>query len=175
MQENIYSGEFKGLFTRGNYKTKLHEVINALYAKVKTRPMQETIDDVRLLTDAYIEETGERPEVIALERMATLILNEEITDKNEHKMSHNEYPIMSDTQQDYRYDREVSLTWAEEVGSDGIDYRPQTRDNNRKMRAVLNGNLRDKDARARNKERRKRYREFTKVQPVITYRLPPQA
>ena len=178
-----YKNQYKGRFTQGNYKETIHEVIDGLYKVVKEAPIAITIEKVRALTDTYVEETGKRPEVVALDRMATLILNEDITDRDRMKMRNNEHPIMSDEQEarrkEGRHQRkgtvdnsETSLAWAQEIGADGVDYRPQTRDTKRKMRCATKGNLRDKDVHARNKERQKKYRAFTKVQPVTTYFLP---
>lgn len=155
----------------GDYKAKLNEVIDGLFANKSEMSRNQRTWAVQYYTDEYVRQTGERPEWSALDRLATLILDDEITDRDRMKIRNNEYPIMSDDQQERR-DREViSIKWAEEVGTDGRDNRPNTRGMNRKMRDVTNGHLRDDSVHARNKERRKKYREFTKVQPVITYKL----
>lgn len=133
-QDNEYDGVFSSC---SDYKSKLHEIIDDLYYEVKSHPISYTIEKVRKVTDAYVEEVGVRPDVISLDRMATLILNEEITDTFPDKMSRDEFPIMSDTQREERLKDEVSSVWADEIGSDGVDYRPRTRDNNRKMRSAL--------------------------------------
>jgi len=164
--------EYKGSFTQGNYKETLHEVIDGLYKVVKEAPIAVTFEKVRALTDTYVEETGKRPEVVALDRMATLLLNDEITDRDRMKMRNNESPILTESQREEREKGEAAFAWAQEIGADGVDYRPQTRDTKRKMRSATKGNLRDKDVHARNKERQRKYRAFTKVQPVTTYFLP---
>ena len=164
--------EFKDQFTQGNYKATLHEVIDGLYKVVKEAPIAVTFEKVRALTDTYVEETGKRPEVVALDRMATLLLNDEITDRDRMKMRNNESPILTESQREKREKGEAAFAWAQEIGADGVDYRPQTRDIKRKMRSATKGNLRDKDVHARNKERQRKYRAFTKVQPVTTYFLP---
>lgn len=185
VEENRVTG-FTGLFTKELQKEKpdlkglLNGIIDDLFSKVKRRPIEETIEDVRKVTDAYVEEVGERPGVTELDRMATLILNEEITDPSRMKMRDNEYPIMSDTQEarrkEGRHQRkgdspsgEIPLSWSEEVGADGRDYRPQTRDNNRKMRDVLGVPPPITKA---NRERKKRRRAAVKASPVRTI-LPP--
>lgn len=118
-----------------DYKSDLRRHIDALFAdKVSTR--QQRVDAVQRLTDAYIEHAGERPDVIQLDRLATLILREELTDSHPDKMSRNEYPLLSSTQQDERHNDEVSPKLSEEVGTDGRDYRPRTRNNNRKMKEM---------------------------------------
>ena len=114
-QYNEYIGVFDSC---SDYKSKLHEIIDDLYSEVKSYPISHTIEKVQKVTDAYVEEVGERPDVVSLDRMATLILNEEITDPNVYKISHNEHPIMSERQFQRRDESEVSSVWADEVGSD---------------------------------------------------------
>lgn len=170
--------EYKGLFSselqkeEPDLKGLLSEIIDDLFSKVKRRPIEETIEDVREVTDAYIAEVGEKPGVAELDRMATLILNEQITDPHPDKMTRDEYPIMSDSQREERLKDEVSLVWADEVGADGRDYRPQTRDNNRKMRDVLGGHLPNKAVIKANRERRKRRRDAVRASPVRTIHPP---
>ncbi|SET42133.1 hypothetical protein SAMN05216389_1118 [Oceanobacillus limi] len=139
---------------KGDYKAKLNEIIDGLYENKSGMSRNQRIWAVQYYTDEYVRQTGERPESGALDRLATLILDDEIADKDRMKMRNNEYPIMSDDQQERR-DREVaSIKWAEEVGVDGKDHRPKT------------------SKTVRSRERRfMSYREFTKVQPVITYNL----
>lgn len=181
---------YEGLFTKELQKEKpdlkglLNGIIDDLFTKVKRRPIEETIEAVRDVTDAYVEEVGERPGITELDRMATLILNEQITDPHPDKMTREEYPIESGTQRARREygrhqakeingRREVSLSWADEVGADGRDYRPQTRDNNRKMRDVLGGQpFTDKSVLKANRERKKRRRDAVKASPVRTIRPP---
>lgn len=164
-------------------REELHANIDELRSLVKSGELdtKQTIERVQVLTDQYVEHTGERPDTGALERMATLILDEDLTNKDRMKSRSEEYPVLSETQEARRKtgaharrgsSRELSDTLTKEVGSDGVDYRPQTRDTKRKMREVTRTQLQDKYARSRNKERRRKYREFTKRQPVITYYLP---
>jgi hypothetical protein len=88
------------------------------------------------LIEAYIESNGSVPDVYYLGKLTDLMLREELRDPDPYKVQHNEYPILSDRQFERRRENEVPLKWAEEVGTDGIDYRPKTRDNMRKMREV---------------------------------------
>lgn len=166
---------YAGRFAQSNYKTEIHDVINELYAVVKTVPIEDTIENARLATDAYVSETGDRPDVVALDRMSTLIQNDYYTDPNPYKMSQYEYPSLTETMREEREKGETSDVWTQEIGVDGVDYRSQRRDNLRKIRLATSKGLRDKDVHARNKERRNKYHAFTKTQPVYTYFIPPRA
>lgn len=86
------------------------------------------------LTERYLEANDKIPPVSVLDRLATLILQDELADKNIHKSLHNEYPLLSDRQQERRYGTERSIKAAQDVATNGIDYRIRTRDSNRRMR-----------------------------------------
>lgn len=89
------------------------------------------------LTEAYFEANCDIPPVTVLDRMATLILQDELADTNVHKMSHNEFPLLSDRQRDTRERRERSMAAASSIAADGADYRIKSRDSNRKMREMF--------------------------------------
>lgn len=92
------------------------------------------IDFSICLTEQYLALNDKIPPTSVLDRLATLILQDEISDKNIHKSLHNEYPILSDRQQERRHCTECSIKAAQDVATDGIDYRVKTRDSNRRMR-----------------------------------------
>lgn len=58
------------------------------------------------LTEWYIATNGYNPPGIVLERLGTLILLDEISDGNPHKVAHTDFPILSDQQVERREDRE---------------------------------------------------------------------
>jgi hypothetical protein len=102
-----------------------------------------------------------------LESLADAILEEELTDMNEHKVSQTEYPFLSATQLEERRNREFPLKIAEEVGVDGADYRIPTR----KKRPKRDIKFRDRDAHKRNREQSARYKRDTSpglITPHIT-------
>lgn len=121
--------------------------------------------EIKSLTDAYVEAVGERPEPKQLERLADLLLYEELHDTHPDKMTLEEYPIMSETQLSRRHSGEVSMKVAEEYGVDRRNYKPPVR---RKRTRKETWQI-DRDAKARNEERRKVYREFTRVQAIRFY------
>lgn len=55
------------------------------------------------------------------------------------KVRNTEYPFLSDDQMRRRENGEVSAILAEDVATDGRDYRPRTRDINRKHREMTRG------------------------------------
>lgn len=122
-------------------------------------------EEIKSLTDAYMGTLGERPEPKQLERLTDLLLHEELTDPRPDKMTLVEYPIMSDHQLARRHSREVSMKVAEEYGSDKRCYKPPVR---RKRTRKETWQI-DKEAKSRNEERRKAYREFIRMQSVEIY------
>lgn len=158
----------------------LHEAITQLQAATKRGEMPREVRLVKIeeLTEQYYAETGGMPDGTALERLADLCLYEELTDDNEHKVAHNEYPILSDTQiarrQEGKHARktdnpkiEVPLKVAESFGVDGRSHDIPSR----RVRSERENRFVDKEAKIRNKQRKKAYEEFTKVQPVNAYNI----
>ncbi|MDQ0174399.1 hypothetical protein [Bacillus chungangensis] len=92
---------------------------------------QKRIETVDQLINDYVQATGKRPAGAQLDRLATLILREELTDMHPDKMSRAEYPLLSPSQQGRRHSGERSFKLAEEVATDGRDYRLPTRLNRR--------------------------------------------
>lgn len=88
--------------------------IDELWAQTKAGnlPRGARFEAIERLTEEYAAANGKRPPVNALDRLATLCLYEEITDPNEHKMTHEDEPVLSDRQYDRRKKREW---WREEI------------------------------------------------------------
>lgn len=163
-----------------DYKTALHEDITKLQAATKRGefPRELRIEKIEQITEDYYRLAGEMPDSVALERLSDLILHEELTDPDEHKVLHNEYPILSETQiarrQEGKHSRktdnpkiEVPLSIAENVGVDGKNHVIPSR----RVRSPRENKFIDKAAKIRNKERKEMYDEFTKVQPVVTWKI----
>jgi hypothetical protein len=96
----ILRGETKPV----KYDEKAHKAEEIAAVLVSDRSKRIKIIDE--LTEAYVTQTGERPDHTQLDRLATLILREELTDDDPYKMSHEDDPILSDTQRGRRYKRE---------------------------------------------------------------------
>lgn len=112
-----------------------------------------------------------------LEQLANLALYEELTDKSQYKTRDAEYPFLSDMQLARRQtganERNTGVQKGESpyaaaatIATDGRNYKTPTR----RKRSHYENVLHDANAAIRNKERRRKYNEFTKVQPVITFR-----
>jgi hypothetical protein len=156
-----------------DYKTELHEAITELQAETKRgeMPRQLRLVKIEQLTEDYYDKAGEMPDAVALERLADLVLHEELTDNDRMKVRNNEYPFFSETQLARRQEGlharggtsgEVPLAAAESIGTDGRSYGiPTKRERNKRENRFV-----DKEAKIRNNERKQKYVEFTKIQPV---------
>ncbi|MGI2827875.1 hypothetical protein ACRS6Z_19660 [Bacillus cytotoxicus] len=155
----------------GDYKTQFETYVNTLIIAhrdlhseaISNREVRA--EEIKSLTDAYVGTIGERPEAKQLERLADLMLYEELHDTHPDKVAREEYPIMSDHQLSRRHSGEVSMKVAEEYGVDRRNYKPPVR---RKRTRKETWQI-DRDAKSRNEERRRVYREFTRVQAVSAY------
>jgi hypothetical protein len=146
-------------------KTKLHEEITQLQAATKRGEMPREVRLVKIeaLTETYVATTGEWPDAVALERLADLCLYEELTDPNPDKMTAEEYPFMGEHQFDRRDKRESAV--GSDIDNSSADGRKHTKPT-RRVRTDYENKFVNKKAKIRNKERKKVYHEFTKLQPV---------
>jgi hypothetical protein len=151
------------------YKEELHEAITQLQQATKRgeMPREVRLGRIEALAEEYFAKAGEMPDGVALERMADLILYEELSNTHPDKVTRTEYPFFSEHQFEERYKAEASFKWAEEHGVDGRDHKPPVR----RIRTKKDNKFLDKNAKIRNKERKHRYTEFTKVQPIIIQTL----
>ena len=115
------------------------------------------------LTEQYREAAGDWPDAKTLEKLTDAILCEELTDMHPDKITRAEYPFMSDWQLDARHENEYADTLGEAHGTDGRKHSKPTR----RVRTGREHFVVNKHTKSRNLERKKKYREFTKVQPVI--------
>jgi len=125
----------------------------------------ERITAIELLIERNRDDIDEND----LERLADCILREELTDSNTYKVSHEEYPILSNYQWDKRHQEETSLEQAEDYDTNGNNRAKPVK----RKRSKYENLLTDKYARSRNKERRRKYREFTKEQPIHARKVRP--
>lgn len=120
------------------YKQQFQEYVSLLFylAKKADTTAEERIEKVSAMTEAYFKHVGKHADWSQLDRLGSLILRDELTDTDRMKVRNNEYPILSDDQLQRRDAELVSLKWADEVGIDGRDHRPKTRDTMRKLREI---------------------------------------
>lgn len=118
-----------------DFKTAFKEAVDELVAEGPDLTRTQRIDRVAQLTDAYVIQTGERPDTSQLHRLADVILREELSDPHPDRITRNEYPIMSDRmlgrrttgaerrrKQDGTVTVEVPFEHASNVATDGRDY-----------------------------------------------------
>lgn len=101
----------------GQHNEQLHDIIDALWAqeaRAKTAGTGGITGELRYeyvdnrmftaeyLTEHYFDVVGRIPSTLLLDRLASYILFDELTDEHPDKMTNNEYPFMSDSQQDER-------------------------------------------------------------------------
>lgn len=133
---------YRFLFS-SNYNADMQRHIDDLYMAAKTllTSRQERLQASDDLVEAYVSYTDKRPDGTALGRLATLILRDEAIDPDVHKVAHTEYPFHSARQARRREEEATPYAIAQDVATDGRDYRIKTRDSNRKMREI-NGDYR---------------------------------
>jgi hypothetical protein len=148
----------------------LHEEITKLQAVTRRGELPRELRMVKIeeLTEAYFAKFGEMPEDVALERLADLVLYEDLFNPSLTKMQDEEYPIMSDRQYERRQNTEFATgKRLDQNAADGQNHTKPLRRN----RSDYENRFLDKKAKIRNKERKKAYHEFTKVQPVIVRKI----
>jgi hypothetical protein len=120
------------------YKRQFEEYVSLLFhlAKKSDTEASERVDKVSDMTEAYFDHVEKHADAPQLGRLGYLIILDDLTDTDRMKTRNTEYPILSDEQLQRRDKELVALSWAEEVGTDGVDYRPKTRDYMRKMREI---------------------------------------
>mgnify|MGYP000910974900 CR=1 FL=1 len=182
-----------------NYVDVLRNEIEAIRKETRagTLPREQRLIRIKKASDRYAishatqyererqlaEENGtEHPlrqyDAKLLEQLANLALHEELTDKSQYKVREEEYPFLSDMQMARRTDGaherntgvqkgEAPFTNAETIATNGRNYAVPKR----RKRSIHEDLLRDEQAMIRNKERRRKYNEFTAIQPVIAYIL----
>ena len=104
------------------------------YYKALQTSRMHRIDFAAALVERLFAQRQAIPHSSILERLATLILQDELADRTRMKMRYTEYPILSRDQEKRRNRGKRNMKAAEEQGIDGKNYRIRTRDSNRRMR-----------------------------------------
>lgn len=149
-----------------DYKASFERAATCLIdAKIEDRGVRMVA--VEALIDEYVEAVGERPDGDVLERLTDYILREELTDDNPHKVAHNEYPFLSESQMQLRYERECGLEIAENHDTDGRNRATPIR----RRRTAKESRFIDKAARMKNRKRNAQYKRDTSPGALISYNL----
>jgi len=119
------------------------------------------------LTEQYREAAGDWPDGLVLERLTNAILEEELYSDDNYYVKHTEYPILNERKHESRTYKDVKPEGLETVDSGGKNQRKPTK----RKRGKRENAFVDKHTRSKNRERRKKYVEFTKVQPVKRWNM----
>lgn len=117
---------------------------------------------IRRITDDYVAANDKTPDGALLERLADVMLYEELTDRHPDKVTREEYPFFSEHQTTRRHNKEVSLWLADTIGADGRDYRKQKR----RMRSKHEHKFMDTGVRNVNSARRQAYKKALTPSPI---------
>lgn len=103
-------------FEIGRHNEQAHDYVDELIDEAYRRKgednpttPQERVQATEKLTEAYYTQIGQWPSSGVLSRLAWYIVFDEMTDKNEHKVKHAEYPILSEYQLKTRREREQAI------------------------------------------------------------------
>jgi hypothetical protein len=165
----------------GDFKAEFNDKVSALIDAVKDGAYAdrcERLTVINELIDEYVTATDETPDSTQLERLTNLCLYEELHDDTAWKSRQYEYPFFSEFQLARRQEgkhtrrsesgqREIGINKAWSIGTDKRDYAIPTR----RERSNNENIFMDAEVKSRNKERRRKYREFTKIQPVHTRQM----
>ncbi|MEX1029583.1 MAG: hypothetical protein WDZ91_06005 [Paenibacillaceae bacterium] len=153
-------------------------------------PREQRIQQVEQIIGTYMNDYGLRPRNQDLEFLAEVILYEELSDSDPHKVAHNDYPILSLTQLKRRmYGRgnaattnmqgeaRLEMEWSgvqstrlsrhNELASDGHTYKPPIR----RARSLYEHMLMDANTVSRNNERSEQYSKNSAPGQVHTYHV----
>lgn len=148
------------------YKASFERAATCLIdAKIEDRGVRMAA--VEALIDEYVGAVGERPDGDILEQLTDYILREELLDPNPYKVSQNDYPILSESQMQLRYEREYGLELAENHGADGRSRATPTR----RRRTAKEERFVDRLARMKNRKRNAQYKRDTSPGPLESYNL----
>ena len=169
------------MFNHGDYNETFTEIVNNAFEKVEAvndvmelggveyalQDRNQRMAWVEAITELFIRQTGQRPPGAQLDRLATLILREELKNRDTGKYKKDEYPFLSEQQMRRRQRKSVNIAASEGIATDGQNHRTPTR---RKLLVKEMLHI-DETARIRNKERRKKYAEARKPGKVKSYKI----
>lgn len=93
-----------------NYQKANDELLllaEALYKNNETNDIDELNSTVKDIIEEYYTVFGVFPNTFALNKLSNVILKSVLRDKDRHKVSRAEYPLLSDTQIEYRQAKEL--------------------------------------------------------------------
>lgn len=119
----VFTGDYNEI------KTQLGEYIDLLFtlAKGGNSTAEQRVDKVTAITEAYYGMNERHAENSDLERLASLILYDDLTDDTPYKTKNTKYPIESPRQEIDYYRGLTMRKVPDTIGMDGNDHRLTTR------------------------------------------------
>ncbi len=114
---------FKGLFIIGNYKETFENEVSKLLETEPEPALKIRIQLSEALCDAYVNETGNIPDGVQLNRLANWLLLKELKDRHPDKVTRAKYPILSKRQLRVRHKREKADEFVEKRAKVGNEKR----------------------------------------------------
>lgn len=98
--------DYDGIFCKGtNYKATFAQEVEKILAVYMELPERmKMIDDLLV---AYVKQTGEVPDATQINRLADVILREDLRNRHPDKVTNTEFPFLSGGQQKLRDRREI--------------------------------------------------------------------
>jgi hypothetical protein len=100
---------YDGVFV-ANYKTRMDKEVTKLLSIIDENGQPPTIEirnaAIEALFDAYIDQTGEVPDGVQVQRLGNWLLLEDMTNNHPDKVTREEYPFLTKRQLRTRYNRE---------------------------------------------------------------------
>ncbi|WP_214796494.1 MULTISPECIES: hypothetical protein [unclassified Exiguobacterium] len=88
---------------------ELEQKVKDLEKEAKNMTPEERNDSVSTITEDYYKARGKMPNTGYLTRLSNVILIDELSDRTPDKITKNEYPFLSERQEEKRVKRELSL------------------------------------------------------------------
>lgn len=106
-KKEFYDGIFVGNHTK-MFEHMVTELLSLFDEEGNPPPLETRKKIIEAICDAYIEQVGEQPSGVQIQRLANWLLYEDLTLKHPDKVAMTEYPFMSKRQLKTRYRRELA-------------------------------------------------------------------
>jgi hypothetical protein len=118
----VFTTDYKNEFKRYIDELFTYAKVAGRYAGYNLADRAERMALIDELIESYIAATGQRPDSVQLDRLATLCLREELTDSTPYKVRNTEYPISSDRQELEYMKKRVPVEAAQNYAADGENW-----------------------------------------------------
>jgi|SRR5699024_7691321 len=109
IREYMYKDFYDGMF-QDNYKEDFEIIVSKVLSIKKYNGEPPTVRErryiIEALFEAFIEQTGEQPDGVQVQRLGNWLLLEDLTNSHPDKVTREEYPFLTKRQLRTRYFRE---------------------------------------------------------------------